>query len=104
MKFRKKRYLPEFVYGGTDGAVTTFAVVAGVQGAGLSSAIVLILGFIISYWAGITTIVALILGTFYSAPPFRFKERKFTDFTTHGFCLGIYFFSLGFYFNQLNYK
>ncbi len=39
------RYLPEFVYGATDGAVTTFAVVAGVIGASLSSAIVLILGF-----------------------------------------------------------
>ena len=41
----EKRYLPEFVYGGIDGAVTTFAVVAGVIGASLSPAIVLILGF-----------------------------------------------------------
>ena len=39
------RYLPEFVYGATDGVVTTFAVVAGVLGASLSSAIILILGF-----------------------------------------------------------
>jgi len=36
--------LREFVYGGIDGTVTTFAVVAGVAGAGLSPAIVLILG------------------------------------------------------------
>lgn len=35
----------DFVYGGIDGAVTTFAVVAGVSGASLSSEIVLILGF-----------------------------------------------------------
>ena len=38
-------YLGEFVYGAIDGAVTTFAVVAGAAGAGLSPAIVLILGF-----------------------------------------------------------
>jgi VIT1/CCC1 family predicted Fe2+/Mn2+ transporter len=37
--------LEDFVYGGTDGAVTTFAVVAGVIGASLSPSIVLILGF-----------------------------------------------------------
>lgn len=37
-------YLREWVYGGIDGTVTTFAVVAGVMGAGLSPAIVLILG------------------------------------------------------------
>lgn len=38
-------YLSEFVYGGIDGAVTTFAVVAGATGANLSSDIVIILGF-----------------------------------------------------------
>jgi len=38
-------YLGEFVYGGIDGSITTFAVVAGAAGAELSSAIVLILGF-----------------------------------------------------------
>lgn len=42
-KFRE--YLGEFVYGGIDGSVTTFAVVAGAAGAGLSSGIVIILGF-----------------------------------------------------------
>ena len=38
-------YLSEFVYGGIDGCVTTFAVVAGAYGAELSSSIVIILGF-----------------------------------------------------------
>jgi VIT1/CCC1 family predicted Fe2+/Mn2+ transporter len=42
---KKFDWLPDFVYGGIDGAVTTFAVVAGVAGAQLSTAIVLILGF-----------------------------------------------------------
>ena len=37
--------LEDFVYGATDGAVTTFAVVAGVVGASLSPSLVLILGF-----------------------------------------------------------
>jgi vacuolar iron transporter family protein len=37
--------IEDFVYGATDGAVTTFAVVAGVVGASLSPSILLILGF-----------------------------------------------------------
>ena len=44
--FKKfEKYLGEFVYGGIDGCVTTFAVVAGSVGAGLDSAIIIILGF-----------------------------------------------------------
>ncbi len=37
-------YLRDWVYGGIDGAVTTFAVAAGVAGANLSPGIVLVLG------------------------------------------------------------
>ncbi|MCA8996717.1 MAG: VIT1/CCC1 transporter family protein [Planctomycetaceae bacterium] len=40
----QQSYLRDFVYGAIDGAVTTFAVVSGVAGAGLSSGIVVILG------------------------------------------------------------
>jgi VIT1/CCC1 family predicted Fe2+/Mn2+ transporter len=40
-----QNYLREFVYGGIDGAVTTFAVVAGAVGANLDISIILILGF-----------------------------------------------------------
>lgn len=36
--------LREFVYGGMDGAVTTFAVVTGAAGAGFSDKVILVLG------------------------------------------------------------
>ncbi len=42
---RFQEYLGEFVYGGIDGSVTTFAVVAGAAGAALESSVVIILGF-----------------------------------------------------------
>lgn len=38
-------YLSEFVYGAIDGAVTTFAVVAGATGARFDTKIILVLGF-----------------------------------------------------------
>jgi VIT1/CCC1 family predicted Fe2+/Mn2+ transporter len=46
-KIRKhfEDYLGEFVYGGIDGAVTTFAVVAGATGARFSVKIIVVLGF-----------------------------------------------------------
>ena len=40
-----QEYLGEFVYGGIDGSVTTFAVVAGAAGAELNPSVVIILGF-----------------------------------------------------------
>lgn len=43
--FFNREYISEFVYGGIDGAITTFAVVAGATGAGLESSVVVILGF-----------------------------------------------------------
>ena len=40
-----KWHFDDFIYGSIDGAVTTFAIVAGVVGANLSPTIILILGF-----------------------------------------------------------
>ncbi len=40
----KPNYLRDWVFGGIDGAITTFAIVAGVVGAALSANIVIILG------------------------------------------------------------
>lgn len=45
MKQAIEAYVGEFVYGAIDGTVTTFAVVAGAAGAGLSSTVIVILGF-----------------------------------------------------------
>lgn len=42
--FFNKDYIAEFVYGGIDGAITTFAVVAGAEGASLGIEVVIILG------------------------------------------------------------
>lgn len=41
---RIEKYLSQLVYGGIDGIVTTFAVVAASVGAGLNSSVVIILG------------------------------------------------------------
>lgn len=39
-----RSYLRDFIFGAVDGTVTTFAVVSGVAGAGLSSGVVIVLG------------------------------------------------------------
>jgi len=40
-----RSYLRDWIYGGIDGTVTTFAIVAGVVGGNLSASVLLILGF-----------------------------------------------------------
>ncbi|NQW20382.1 MAG: VIT1/CCC1 transporter family protein [Chloroflexi bacterium] len=56
-------YLKEMVYGGIDGTVTTFAVVAGVVGANLSPGIVVILGLANLFADGFSMAVGNFLGT-----------------------------------------
>lgn len=63
MKRGGNKYLPEFVYGGIDGTVTTFAVVSGVIGASLSSSIILILGFANLFADGFSMAVSNYLST-----------------------------------------
>lgn len=58
-----RNYLPEIVYGGIDGSVTTFAVVSGVIGASLSPAIVLILGFANLFADGFSMAISNYLST-----------------------------------------
>lgn len=62
-KRMERKYLPEFVYGGIDGSVTTFAVVSGVIGAALNPAIVLILGFANLFADGFSMAISNYLST-----------------------------------------
>ena len=59
----RHNYLRDFVYGGIDGAVTTFAVVAGTIGAELPTRIVLILGAANLIADGFSMAAANFLGT-----------------------------------------
>ena len=56
-------YLRDFIYGGIDGAVTTFAVVTGVVGAGLSPIVIVILGFANLIADGFSMAASNFLGT-----------------------------------------
>ncbi|HEX6021968.1 MAG TPA: VIT1/CCC1 transporter family protein, partial [Solirubrobacter sp.] len=56
-------YLRDFIYGAIDGTVTTFAVVAGVQGASLDASIVIILGFANLVADGFSMAVSNFLGS-----------------------------------------
>jgi vacuolar iron transporter family protein len=62
-KRTQRKYLSEFVYGAIDGTITTFAIVAGVMGAALSSTIVLILGFANLFADGFSMAVSNYLAT-----------------------------------------
>ena len=65
--------IEDFVYGAIDGAVTTFAVVAGVVGASLSPSIVLILGFANLFADGF----AMAIGNYLSAKSkIEYVERE----------------------------
>ncbi len=56
-------YLRDFVYGAIDGAVTTFAVVTGVAGAGLNPRIVIVLGLANLIGDGFSMAASNYLGT-----------------------------------------
>lgn len=59
----KHSYLRDFIYGAIDGAVTTFAVVAGVVGAHLAIGVVIILGLGNLFADGFSMAISNYLGT-----------------------------------------
>ena len=75
MKSKFEDYLGEFVYGGIDGCVTTFAVVAGAVGAGLDTAIIIILGFANLLADGF----AMSIGAYLSARSEKDKFQKYLN-------------------------
>lgn len=68
-------YIRDFIYGGIDGAVTTFAVVSGVSGAELSTSIVLILGFANLAADGFSMAASNYLGTRAEQDDYRRLEK-----------------------------
>jgi VIT1/CCC1 family predicted Fe2+/Mn2+ transporter len=56
-------YLRDWIYGGIDGSVTTFAVVSGVAGARLSAWVILVLGFANLFADGFSMAAGNYLGT-----------------------------------------
>jgi VIT1/CCC1 family predicted Fe2+/Mn2+ transporter len=64
-------YIRDWIYGGIDGAVTTFAVVSGVAGAELSATIVMILGFANLLADGFSMAASNYLGTRAEQDDFR---------------------------------
>lgn len=71
-------YIRDVVYGANDGIITTFAVVAGVAGASLSSNIVLILGFANLLADGLAMAIGNYLGT-KSEQEYMKKEREMEE-------------------------
>ncbi|MEM6263184.1 MAG: VIT1/CCC1 transporter family protein [Bacteroidota bacterium] len=74
---RLSDYLPEFVYGGIDGCVTTFAVVAGASRAKLDASVVIILGFANLIADGVSMSVGNYLSEKAEAHTYdKFRERE----------------------------
>ncbi|VVB79184.1 VIT family protein [uncultured archaeon] len=76
LKREERKYLPEIVLGGIDGSITTFAVVAGVIGASLSAAVVLILGFANLFADGFSMAVSNYFSTRSKYHPSKQKSKE----------------------------
>lgn len=109
-KLRCKSCLPEFVYGSIDGTVTTFAVVAGAIGAGLSSAVILILGFANLFADGFSMAVSNFMSrkserdlnkkNLFGKSPLKSASVTFVSFVIIGF-IPLLFFVLALFFPSL---
>lgn len=71
----RHNYIRDWIYGGIDGAVTTFAIVSGVAGAALSPLIVLILGFANLIADGFSMAASNYLGTRAEQDDYRRLEK-----------------------------
>lgn len=74
----RHNYIRDWVYGGIDGSVTTFAVVSGVVGAGLSPVVILVMGFANLFADGFSMAASNYLGT--RAEQEDFKHLKAVEY------------------------
>lgn len=80
-------YLRDWIYGGIDGSVTTFAIVTGVSGAELSTRIILVLGLANVLADGFSMAASNYLGTRterQEAEALRARERRHIDANAAG--------------------
>ena len=80
-------YLRDWIYGGIDGSVTTFAVVTGVGGAALSVRVILILGMANLLADGFSMAASNYLGTrteHQEADALRSREQRHIDHDAEG--------------------
>ncbi len=69
-------YIKDIVYGANDGIITTFAIVAGVAGAGLSNAVIVILGIANLLADGFSMAASNYLGTRSENSLYREEEKR----------------------------
>lgn len=99
-KAEKATFLRDIVYAANDGLITTFAIVAGVVGASLSSRVILILGFSNLFADGFSMASGNYLGvkteeefndsqnkksSYYEGSPLKHAVVTFTSFNIAGF-------------------
>lgn len=80
-------YLRDWIYGGIDGAITTFAIVSGVVGGKLSALVILILGFANLLADGFSMAVGNYLSTKSESDQYRYYkavEEKHIDAVPEG--------------------
>lgn len=75
---RGGKYIKDIIYGANDGIVTTFAVVAGVMGGGLSEMIIVLIGVASLFADAFSMAVSNFLGS-KSEAEFYEKERKIEE-------------------------
>lgn len=75
---RFQHFIGEFIYGGIDGSITTFAVVAGAAGANLESSVVIILGFANLFADGFAMSVGAYLST--KSEQQQYEKHRATEY------------------------
>jgi len=72
-------YIKDIVYGANDGIITTFAVVAGVAGAGLANSVIIVLGVASLLADGFSMAASNYLGTRSENSLYRKEEKREMD-------------------------